>query len=243
MTKGPERKAIAVLKEASFEFPLYLAKSAERADHADGEADIGGVIVSRKGRRSLRALESINLEVRIGDRIGILGPNGSGKSTLLRLISGIYKPTSGSVNIGRDVRVISVLSPQAGMDPELSVYRNIFLRSYFLGYRAHEVKRHVEEIIAFSELYEFVDLPLRTLSPGMQARLGFAVSTAYQADVLLLDEWLGAGDQSFREKAQERMSHLFNSAGAVVICSHNDSIISENCNRILNLKKGRLRVE
>lgn len=199
---------------------------------------VGGQLRQHKRRVEIQALEGIDLELRQGQRLGILGHNGAGKSTLLRLIAGIYHPSAGSVEVFG--RVAAVFDKMLGMDPEMTGYDNIRVRGMFLGLGNEEIEHRVEEIAEFCELGEYLHLPLRIYSPGMRARLGFSTCTAFDADVLVLDEWMGVGDKRFRERAHERMKDFYQRAGTVILVSHNDQLIEENCDSAIVMEHGRV---
>jgi ABC-type polysaccharide/polyol phosphate transport system ATPase subunit len=187
----------------------------------------------------VRALDDLTLSLKEGDRVGLIGRNGAGKSTLLRVLAGIYHPTSGQIYTTG--RIVPLLDISLGMD-ELSTGRqNIRLRGLLLGMSDAEIRRKTEEISIFTELGDHLDLPLRTYSSGMRLRLAFAVSTAVDADILLLDEVIGVGDTSFMKKAEERMLNLQNRAKIVVLASHSDKVIHQMCNKVLWMDRGRLR--
>lgn len=187
----------------------------------------------------VRALDGLNLSLQEGDRVGLIGRNGAGKSTLLRVLAGIYPPTSGQI-YSRG-RIVPLLDISLGMD-ELSTGRqNVRLRGLLLGMSDAEIRRKTKEIAAFTELGDHLDLPLRTYSSGMRLRLAFAVSTAVDADILLLDEVIGVGDASFMKKAEERMLDLHNRAKIVVLASHGEEVIRQMCNKALWMDRGRIR--
>lgn len=194
--------------------------------------DDDGVVV-------VRALDDLTLSLKEGDRVGLIGRNGAGKSTLLRVLAGIYPPTSGQIYTTG--RIVPLLDISLGMD-ELSTGRqNIRLRGLLLGMSDAEIRRKTEEISIFTELGDHLDLPLRTYSSGMRLRLAFAVSTAVDADILLLDEVIGVGDASFMKKAEERMLDLQSRAKIVVLASHSHEVIRQMCNKALWMDRGRVR--
>jgi ABC-2 type transport system ATP-binding protein/lipopolysaccharide transport system ATP-binding protein len=194
--------------------------------------DNDGVVV-------VRALDDLTLTLQEGDRVGLIGRNGAGKSTLLRVLAGIYAPTTGQI-YSRG-RIVPLLDISLGMD-ELSTGRqNLRLRGLLLGMSDNEIRRKMDEIAAFTELGDHLDLPLRTYSSGMRLRLAFAVSTAVDADILLLDEVIGVGDASFMKKAEGRMLDLQNRAKIVVLASHSDTVIRQMCSKALWMDRGRLR--
>jgi ABC-type polysaccharide/polyol phosphate transport system ATPase subunit len=195
--------------------------------------DNSGVIV-------VRAIDGLDLELRSGDRLGLIGHNGAGKSTLLRVMAGIYPPTAGEVRVsGRSVPLLDIA---LGMDDLSTGRQNIRLRGLLLGMGSAEIKRKTEEIAEFTELGDYLDLPLRTYSNGMRLRLAFAISTAVDADILLLDEVLGVGDASFQEKANQRLRELHERADIVVLAIHSDDTIRASCNKVLWMESGRARM-
>ncbi|MGR0278176.1 ABC transporter ATP-binding protein [Marinomonas dokdonensis] len=201
-------------------------------------SELGGHFQKRKNKVVIKALDNVSFTVRKGERVGILGHNGAGKSTLLRTMAGIYQPQEGKVY--RKGIVSAVFDKMMGMDQELSGKENIFGRGVFLGQTKREIQNIYEEIVNFTGLAEHINMPIKYYSPGMKARLGFAISTSFKPDILLLDEWLGVGDASFQEKARERMKNFVEEAGTVVLASHNMKLIERNCDRIITFSKGKL---
>lgn len=196
--------------------------------------------IANKGRkRYVTALEGASFELNSGDRLGLIGSNGSGKTTLLKVLYGIYEPTSGSLEI--DGRVDALFNINLGFRREATGRRNIILRGLINGWSEAEIEEKVENIIAFSELGDFIDLPFKTYSQGMGARLAFSVATALEPEILLMDEWIGAGDSSFQQKAKQRMAELADKAGIIVLASHNQDLIEKTCTKVLELERGRVR--
>lgn len=185
------------------------------------------------------ALDGLNFSLQSGDRLGLVGANGAGKTTLLKVLYGIYPPTTGSVEISG--RVDALFNIWLGFRQEATGRRNIILRGLINGWTSDEINERLNEIIEFSELGDFIDLPLKTYSQGMSARLAFSVATALEPEILLMDEWIGAGDQSFQAKARKRMNQLAERAGIIVLASHNPDIIKKSCNVIMELEKGKLK--
>lgn len=185
-----------------------------------------------------KALSGIDLALGDGDRVGLVGPNGAGKSTLLRLIAGIYSPDSGQVL--RQGRTVALLSLGMGIDMDLTGRQNIPLLAMYLSIHPHTIRALTEEVIAWTELGEFIDAPLRTYSSGMLLRLMFAVSTMVPPEILLLDEWLGIGDERFQVKAYERIGSFVDQTRITVIASHSPEIRERWCNRIVTLAEGRV---
>jgi len=196
----------------------------------------------RKERgREVRALEHVNLTISHGERVGILGPNGAGKSTLLKLLAGVYLPTHGR----REVRgqISSLFQISLGFEHDATGWDNIMYRGYLQGETPRSIRKKMQPIAEFSELGEFLDMPVRYYSSGMMVRLAFAISTAIEPDILLVDEVLSAGDMAFQIKARQRMQELIGKARAVVIVSHDTTSLSRLCDRALWLDHGRIRME
>lgn len=186
----------------------------------------------------VHALRGVSLELKPGDRVGLIGRNGAGKTTLLRVLSGVYEPTSG--HIQTEGRISSLTDIMLGMDMEASGYDNIVLRGIVMGLSRRQAIDMIPEIEAFTELGEYLQLPVRAYSQGMLLRLAFAVSTAIAPDILLMDEMIGAGDAQFLSKAQDRISRLIGSVSILVIASHNETILQEFCDVGLVLQEGRV---
>ena len=226
------------LRNVSVEFPIY-GITHRSAKNVIMRAATGGILArSAADRVVVRALDSIDLECREGDRVGIVGPNGSGKSTLLRVIAGSYEPGSGTIDV--QGRVSTMLSVWLGMNTEATGYENIFLRATIMGLRRREIEPMVQDIADFTELGEFLNMPLRTYSSGMAMRLAFAISTSVSGDIILMDEWLSVGDAAFAEKAKQRLSTVVDRAKILVLASHQPDLIRQQCNRIIHLDRGRL---
>lgn len=195
--------------------------------------DNSGVVV-------VRAVDDLSLRLETGDRLGLIGHNGAGKSTLLRVMAGIYPPTAGSVAV--EGKTVPLLDIALGMDDQSTGRQNIRLRGLLLGMGETEIQRKTNEIAEFTDLGNYLDLPLRTYSNGMRVRLAFAVSTAVEADILLLDEVLGVGDASFQEKASKRLRGLRERAEIVVLAIHSNDTIRKTCNKVLWMERGRMRM-
>jgi ABC-2 type transport system ATP-binding protein len=189
--------------------------------------------------REVWALKDVSLEVKRGEILGIIGRNGSGKSTLLRVIARVLRPTSGRVRING--RVAPLLELGGGFHPELTGRENVFLNATLLGYSQREVAARFDWIVDFAELWEFIDAPLRTYSTGMVARLGFAVATAWEPEILLVDEVLAVGDQAFQKKCQARLAEFRRAETTILLVSHNPQLVRGLCGRVLWLDSGRVR--
>ncbi|MFM0414758.1 ABC transporter ATP-binding protein [Paraburkholderia aromaticivorans] len=228
-----------MLRQATLDLPIYdvqgrsLKKEVMRLGRRNRIAeDHHGIIV-------VRALDSIDLELVDGDRVGLIGHNGAGKSTLLRLLAGIYAPTTGTVE--RKGKVVPLLDISLGMDENSTGRQNIRLRGLLLGMSDREIQEKQDEIAEFSELGDYLDLPVRAYSSGMRVRLAFAVSTAVDADILLLDEVMGVGDASFKEKANARLHDLHSRAQIVLLAMHDNAAIRSMCNKVIWMERGTIR--
>ncbi|WP_029041482.1 ABC transporter ATP-binding protein [Cucumibacter marinus] len=197
----------------------------------------GGRIESSGSGRIVKALEGVTFSLRSGDRLGLVGPNGAGKTTLLKVLYGIFEPSAGELHI--DGRVDALFNITLGFRTEATGRRNIELRGLINGWTKQQIAARMDEIIEFSELGEFIDMPFKAYSQGMAARLAFSVATTLQPEILLMDEWIGAGDAGFQDKATARMDEIAQKAGIIVLASHNQSLIEQTCNKVLRLEKGR----
>ncbi len=185
------------------------------------------------------ALDQVSFEVYKGERLGIIGPNGAGKSTLLKIIAGVMKPTSGRVQIHGSVAPLLELG--AGFDDEFSGAKNIYLNGAILGKSKQFLDDHYEEMVAFSELEHFIDKALKYYSSGMRAKLGFSIASLASADILIVDEILGVGDEAFRKKSSQKMAQLIEEGRTVLMVSHSLSQMVELSDRIVWLDHGRIR--
>ncbi|MCH8489745.1 MAG: ABC transporter ATP-binding protein [Oceanicaulis sp.] len=222
-------------------YPLYGRSRAAAGIH-EVDSDIDRMVRDKKGRVvGVRALQGVTFEAAAGERIALLGENGSGKTTLLQVLAGIYSPDSGVVEVeGRTTALVNI---NLGMNAEATGHRNITLRGLASGRTRAEIEDKRAEIAAFSELGDFLNLPVETYSAGMRMRLSFAIATAFEPDVLILDEWLSAGDSAFRKKATERMRNFVDKAGILVLASHSPSLLIDTCQRALWLDAGHVRAE
>ncbi|MFK4825451.1 ABC transporter ATP-binding protein [Paenochrobactrum sp. BZR 588] len=203
------------------------------------QAATGGTIVNQNGKNYVQALKNVTFSLKAGDRLGLVGSNGAGKTTLLKLLYGIYEPSEGEVDING--RVDALFNIRLGFRAGASGRRNIELRCLINGWNNQQIAEKIDEIIEFSELGDFIDMPLKSYSQGMSARLAFAAATAMDPEILLMDEWIGAGDASFQEKAKKRMNAMAEKAGIIVIASHNHKLIKNMCNVVLHLDKGGVK--
>jgi lipopolysaccharide transport system ATP-binding protein len=229
--------ALISLKNASVSFPIYGAGSASLKKTLAASVT-GGRLGKETGVNVVQALSDINLELRSGDRLGLIGHNGAGKSTLLRMLAGVYEPSSGE--FVRQGSVASLIDPSLGIEPDATGVENIMLRGLVMGMNKKRVDELTDEISEFSGLGEYVNMPVRTYSTGMMMRLAFAISTSVQADILLMDEWLSVGDADFTEKAEVRMRDVVSKSGILVLASHSTDLIEKECNRVIHLEHGRI---
>ncbi|KKQ89824.1 MAG: ABC transporter, ATP-binding protein [Candidatus Curtissbacteria bacterium GW2011_GWC2_38_9] len=193
---------------------------------------------SDRYQKEFLALKGINLQVKEGEKIGIIGPNGSGKSTLLQTIAGITTPTKGTVIVNG--KVTALLGLGAGFHPELTGKDNIYLSGSILGMEAREITKRFDEIVEFSGIKKFLDTPVKHYSSGMFIRLAFSVSIHLEWDILLLDEVLAVGDAEFKQKSLSKMKEFFNSEKTIILVSHNLETIGQVCQKGIVLKSGRM---
>lgn len=186
------------------------------------------------------ALRNVSFSVEKGQVMGIIGHNGAGKSTLLKVISGILKPTTGSVQVGGSI--VPMLELGSGFDYDLTGRENIFLNGAVLGYSERFLKEKYDEIVEFSELNQFIDIPLRNYSSGMVMRLAFSIATVVNPDILIVDEILAVGDAAFQEKSKKRMLELMSGGTTVLFVSHSLSQIREMCDHVLWLDSGEVKM-
>ena len=222
----------------SVDFPLYHA-SARSLKKMVFSTMTGRMGSDAKHRVVVQALRDISFTVKAGDRLGLIGGNGAGKTTLLRTLAGIYEPVDGRVFVRGRLSVL--LDPSLGMNPELSGRENIMLRGLYSGLDKAAIKRLEDDVCAFAELDEFINLPVRIYSAGMIVRLGFALTTAILPQVLLMDEWFLAGDATFFEKARARLEDMVRGAEILVLATHHANVIMNWCTRVLWLEDGRIR--
>ena len=185
-------------------------------------------------------LDDISLTIKVGEKIGIIGQNGSGKSTMLKLISGILQPTSGTVRVKGNIAPLIELG--AGFDPELAVMDNIILYGVMMGYSQAEMKSRAKLILEFAELEGYAWIPVKGLSSGMTARLGFAIATDITPDVLILDEVLSVGDVTFKNKCSQRMQEFWQDHVTILLVSHSMDLIRENCHKTIWMEQGRIKM-
>ena len=216
------------LQNVSVQFPIYSFHSRSLKNSLVGKITGGEIGRNVSNQVSVTALHDLSLNLKSGDRLGVMGPNGAGKSTLLRVIAGIYEPTSGSIEVKG--RIASLIDISLGMELEASGFENIRMRGVMMGLSLKQIKSLEEEIAEFTELGPYLNMPIRSYSTGMHMRLGFAVSTAVPADILLMDEWLSVGDEAFKVKAEKRLEDYVNKSSILVLASHSKETIKKLTN-------------
>jgi lipopolysaccharide transport system ATP-binding protein len=222
----------------SLDFPLYHgnARSLKRTVFSGLSGRMGN---DRRHRVVVQALRDISFRLIKGDRLGLVGTNGAGKTTLLRTLAGIYEPLVGTVRVQGSINAL--LDPQLGMNVEMTGRENIMLRGLYNGMTRPAIRRLEEDVRAFAELGDFIDLPVKIYSSGMVVRLGFALATAIRPQVLLMDEWFLAGDAVFMEKARARLEDMVRGADILVLSSHLGQVVRDWCTRVLWMDQGRIR--
>jgi len=231
------------LQDVSVSMPVFdgLQRSLKRHILGVGRSLGGSIKRDTQNRIHVQALENVTLSVNEGDRLGLIGHNGAGKSTLLRTMAGIYEPTGGAIDKAGTVSALFDLA--SGMDPELSGFENIDFLGSFYGFTRERIRRLYEEVKEFTELGDYLYMPVRTYSAGMQLRLSFAMATSIDPEILLLDEAITAGDAAFMEKAAARAGALYDRARILVVASHDNSFLRGTCNRVVWLSHGRLMMD
>ncbi|CAB3776339.1 Vitamin B12 import ATP-binding protein BtuD [Paraburkholderia caffeinitolerans] len=227
-----------VAREISVAFPIY-ENSHRSLKKAVLNLTTGGRIGQDAGRHAVvTALDTLSFSIHDGERVGLVGHNGSGKTTLLRTLSGVYAPVSGSLEMRG--KVASLLDVSMGLDPDATGFENIYLRGILDGLKPATIRSKVDEIADFSELGEYLNLPVRTYSSGMMLRLAFAISTSVEADILIMDEWLSVGDADFSAKARKRLDVLVGNASILIVATHDPKLISRVCTRRIEMQHGRI---
>lgn len=229
------------LDDVSIEYPIYNtdARSLKRAMLT---LPLGGRIGIGSGDRIVvQALRSVSLRFESGDRVGLIGHNGAGKTTLLRVLAGVYEPVTGRTETSG--RIASLFDMMLGMDPEATGEENIMIRGLILGLGAEQIRAKRDEIAEFTELGEFLTMPVRTYSTGMRLRLAFAISSCVTPDILLMDEWIGVADESFTRKAEERARALIGDVGILVLATHSLPLMEHICNRVVWLENGAVKAD
>ncbi len=226
---------------ANVEIPVFNSQGRSLKKAVLGLATGGRIGLTESGKTFVKCLNNISFKVTDNERVGIIGCNGSGKTTLLRVLGKVYKPTAGIVRINGDVG--SLIDISLGIDGEATGIENIFLRAALLGIPKCKVKEALPEIIDFTQLGDFIHMPVRTYSSGMHLRLAFAVSTMISPEILIMDEWLSVGDIEFQTRAENKLNNLINRSNILFIATHSPTLIKKCCNRVLWLEQGKLKMD
>lgn len=229
-----------IFEHVNIDFPIYNAKNRSLKNKVM-QAATGGKVSFGADGTVIRSLEDVSFEIHEGERVGLVGHNGAGKSTLLRALSNVYAPTAGRAEVVGEIG--SLVDISLGIDGEATGRENVFIRGALLGLKRKDIEKRFDEIVEFSELGEFIDMPVRTYSSGMHLRLAFAVATIIRPEILLMDEWLSVGDAAFNEKAEGRLNDLVESSRILVIASHSRDLIEKTCNRALWFEHGKLKMD
>ena len=230
--------AILQVDAVTVDFPVYSASTRSIKNSLLRQGMGARIGRDSANRVCVRALDDVSVTFKHGDRVGIIGRNGSGKTTLLRVLAGVYEPTAGQVL--RQGRVASMLDIFLGIDPDSTGYENIMLRGLLFGLVPAEIRERIDDIANFTELGDYLSVPVRTYSSGMILRLCFAVCTCIDPEILLMDEWIGVGDVSFIQKAERRLETLVNKAGILVLASHSPTLLERICSTGILLDAGQV---
>jgi lipopolysaccharide transport system ATP-binding protein len=227
------------LRDVDVEFPIYGVSSRSLKTELLRVSTGGLIRVGADAHVTVNALTGVSLDIRHGERVGLIGHNGAGKTTLLRVLAGVYEPIRGTVE--RDGRISTLFDLTYGFDPDANGFENILIRGMYLGLTRKELTERRQEIAQFTELGGYLLMPVRSYSVGMLMRLAFSISTALSPDILLMDEWLAVGDAGFVPKAEKRLLELVGSTGILVMASHSIGILERVCNRLIWLDAGSVR--
>lgn len=227
------------LDHVSVSFPVYQGGSRSLKKSLLSRSSAGRIARDANDRITIDALHDVSLSLESGDRLALIGANGAGKTTMLRVMAGIYEPVAGTVSIHG--RISPMFDIGLGIDTDLSGYDNIRMRGLLLGLSSLEVDHLLPEIAEFTELGDYLEMPVRTYSSGMTLRLTFAVATCFAPEILLMDEWILAGDASFMAKAKARIESFIEKASVLVLASHNLEICRKWCNKAVWMEQGRIK--
>jgi ABC-type polysaccharide/polyol phosphate transport system ATPase subunit len=240
-SKTSNEKPAVALQNVSVSFPIYHSGSQSLKKNILYRGSGGHLASDANHRIIVEALRNVSMEFGAGDRVALVGSNGAGKTTLLRVMAGVYEPIAGTVRTRG--RISPMFDISLGIDTEVSGYDNIRLRGLILGLTASEIEERMGDIVEFTELGDYLDIPVRTYSAGMMTRLTFAVATCFAPEILLMDEWIMAGDAGFLTKAQQRIDSFVSQASILVLASHNLETCRRFCNKGLWLDQGMVKAE
>lgn len=238
MSEGENEKVIR-LDRVSVSFPVYQGGSRSLKKRVLFHGSAGRIGRDADQKIVIEALSDLSFSLSAGDRVALIGPNGAGKTTLLRTIAGIFEPIEGDI-VTRG-RISPMFDISLGIDPDLSGYDNIRLRALLLGFPPGAIEKYLPDIVEFTELGDYLDMPVRTYSSGMILRLSFAVATCFRPEILLMDEWILAGDAHFMGKAEARVQNFVERASVMVLASHDLKLCSRWCTTGIWLDQGRVR--
>ncbi len=231
-------RASLEVQGVTLDYAVYSTR-AQSLRNAVLNAAVGGrLLKTAQDVAVVRALSNVSFKLREGDRLALVGHNGSGKTSMLKVLAGVYEPNQGRVDVVG--KLISMISMSIGLDGEASGIQNIRNLAMMQMISSKEIDRRLPSIVEFSDLGAFIHMPFRTYSAGMMARLVFAVATSLSADVIVMDEWIGAGDASFQEKAAARVSSFVDQASIVVLATHDPGLVHKVCNRVCELEAGQV---
>jgi lipopolysaccharide transport system ATP-binding protein len=233
--------AIIDFQRVCVDFPVFNSTGRSLKKRLMSVATGGQLSEDATGVVVIRALENLTFKFEDGERVALLGHNGAGKTTLLRVLSGVYAPTLGSAVAQGQLG--SLIDISLGIDPEASGLDNIYIRGRLLGMSAAEIKAKTPEIVEYSELGDFIEMPVRTYSTGMHMRLAFTISTTLRPEILLMDEWLSVGDEGFKHKAEARMNDVVQSTNILVVATHSRELALKTCTRALWLEHGKIKMD
>ena len=226
------------LRNVCVDFPIYQGSSRSLKRALLATSTHGNLARDALDRINVRALSDVSVDIVSGDRVGLIGLNGAGKTTLLKVLAGVYEPSQGRfISSGN---VSSLLDIQVGLNPDATGRENIVLRGMYMGIHPQEMRARVDEVAEFTELGHYIDMPVRTYSAGMMVRLAFSISTCIPPDILIMDEWLTAGDAQFLDKAQRRVEEFVRGSSILVLASHSTQLVEQWCNRAILLHQGGL---
>jgi ABC-type polysaccharide/polyol phosphate transport system ATPase subunit len=237
----PAGKTELSLEQVSISFPLYHGGSRSLKKSLLFRGSGGQLASDANHRITVEALRNVSLQFGAGDRVALIGTNGAGKTTLLRVMAGIYEPVAGVVRSRG--RISPMFDIALGIDGDISGYDNIRLRGLILGLTAQEIEERMTDIVEFTELGDYLEIPVRTYSSGMMTRLTFAVATCFAPEVLLMDEWIVAGDAGFLTKAQQRIEAFVEKAGILVLASHSSETCRQWCNKAVWMERGEVKLQ
>ena len=224
-------------KNICVDFPTFISSDRSiKKSLMKSAISIGGKLNIENNKSIVRAINNQSFKIYDGDRVGIIGHNGSGKTTLLKVIAGVYTPTHGTIQINGDV--ISLIDVAMGMDSEATGLQNIYIKGLLLGLDVRRINLLKNQIIDFSELGEYINFPVRTYSSGMLLRLAFSIISVVNSNIILMDEWLSVGDESFKGKVSKKLKEMVATSSVLILASHDVKTIKENCNRCFKLENG-----